>query len=402
VAGLFVGLATLDLVYRVAEAPTADRKVQATGQELAAGGPAANAAVTFAALRGGTGAPAGEVVLVTALGRHPLAAVVAEELASRQVTVLDATPDRAEPPAVSSAWVVAGSGERSVVSVNAGGVSAVPPAGLAGLAATAPVLLVDGHHLALAVAAATAARAAGRPVLLDGGSWKPGLDALLPLVDLAACGADFRPPGGPVTDLLDRYGVSAVAVTAGPDPIRWWRRAPDHPPIGRPFGRAGPGGGPLAEPGGGPLAGPGGGPPAGPGGGSPAEPGGGAPAGRAESDGGRLAGRAESGGGQVAGPGGGPPAGRLLTAGEVSVPGIEAVDTLGAGDAFHGALAWAEAVRSARPELPAALGFAARIAAIRCETAGQRRWLADPRLAELASGWLAAGQRLRPRPRSPR
>ncbi len=349
VAGLFVGLATLDLVYRVAEVPTADRKVQATGQELAAGGPAANAAVTFAALRGMTGVPAGDVVLVSALGRHPLAAVVAEELASRQVTVLDATPDRAEPPAVSSAWVLAGSGARSVVSVNAGGVVAVPPTGLASLAATAPVLLVDGHHLALAVAAATAARAAGRPVLLDGGSWKPGLDALLPLVDLAACGADFRPPGGPVTDLLDRYGVPAVAVTAGPDPIRWWRRAPDHPPTGPPPDRAEPGGGPRAE------------------------------------------------------SGGGPRAGSLLTAGEVSVPGVEAVDTLGAGDAFHGALAWAGAVRStAWPELAAALGFAARIAAIRCETAGPRRWLADPRLGELARGWLAAGQRLRPRPRSPR
>ena len=309
VAGLFVGLATLDLVYRVPEPPTADRKVQAAGQELAAGGPAANAAVTFAALRAPTGAPAGAVVLVTALGRHPLAAVVAGELASRQVTVRDATPARVEPPAVSSAWVVAGSGERSVVSVNADGVAAEPPAQLAGLAAAAPVLLVDGHHLALAVAAGSAARAAGRPVLLDAGSWKPGLGALLPLVDLAACAADFRVPGADSADasataLLD-HGVPAVAVTAGPGAIRWWRRAP------------------------------------------------------------------------------------TPSAGEVPVPAVDAVDTLGAGDAFHGALAWAYATAPRHaPDLPAALAFAAQVAAVRCETAGPRRWLGDPRLAGLAREWL--------------
>jgi sugar/nucleoside kinase (ribokinase family) len=50
--GLFVGLSTLDIVYRVAAPPGPDEKVQAAGQDLAAGGPATNAAVTFAALGG--------------------------------------------------------------------------------------------------------------------------------------------------------------------------------------------------------------------------------------------------------------------------------------------------------------------------------------------------------------
>ena len=42
--------------------------------------------------------------------------------------------------------------------------------------------------------AATVARLAGIPVLLDGGSWKPGLERLIPLVDAAVLSADFAPP----------------------------------------------------------------------------------------------------------------------------------------------------------------------------------------------------------------
>jgi sugar/nucleoside kinase (ribokinase family) len=248
---------------------------------------------------------------VTALGRHPLAGYAAAELTSRGVTVLDATPEWAGPPAVSSAWVVQGSGERSVVSVNAGGIDAPPPASLAEVVRAAAVVLVDGHHPRLAIATASAARAAGRPVLLDGGSWKPGLDALLSLVDVAVCAAEFRLPGtdsaaDSAAELRRRYGVPAVAVTAGPSPVRWWQGDPA---------------------------------------GSPA-------------------------------------------AGEVAVPSVSAQDTLGAGDAFHGALAWAFAVAD-RADLATALGFAADVAAVRCETAGPRGWLADPRLADLARGWLA-------------
>jgi sugar/nucleoside kinase (ribokinase family) len=326
--GLFVGLSTLDIVYRVAAPPGPDEKVQAAGQELAAGGPVANAAVTFAALGG---AP----TLVTPLGRHVLARHAAAELASRGVTVLDAALDRAEPPALSSVYVVEATGERSVVSVNAAGADPDVPAGLAAMAAGAPVVLLDGQHRRLALAAATAARSAGRLVVLDAGSWKPALPDLLPLLDVAACSAAFRVPGtGSVEEsaaaLRDRYGVPAVAVTAGSAPVRWW------------------------------YAG---------------------------------------------------------AAGEVPVPAVTARDTLGAGDAFHGALAWAlaaargdegsaadaarssqhraaaglvgaDARRGRRPGaagFAAALEFAAQVAALRCETPGPRAWLDDPRLPVLAA-----------------
>jgi sugar/nucleoside kinase (ribokinase family) len=83
--------------------------------------------------------------------------------------------------------------------------------------------------------------------------------------------------------------------------------------------------------------------------------------------------------------------------GEVLLPIIEAVDTLGAGDAFHGALAWAYATAAdvtapdGPPGLGDALAFAGWVATIRCETAGPRAWLDDGRVAVLAHTWLANG-----------
>ena len=63
-AGLFVGLVTLDLVQRVDKAPGPNEKVVAFAADIAAGGPATNAAVTFAAL-------GGRATLVTSRGPVP-------------------------------------------------------------------------------------------------------------------------------------------------------------------------------------------------------------------------------------------------------------------------------------------------------------------------------------------
>jgi sugar/nucleoside kinase (ribokinase family) len=297
---LAVGLCTVDVVYAVDRPPGPDEKVVARSQQIAAGGPATGAAVTVAALGGAS-------TLVTALGRHPLAAFAAGEVGSRGVVVLDAAPDRTDPPALSSA-VVAADGRRSVVSVNAAGSRVEPPSELTTLARGAAALLIDGHHADLALAAAAGAAAGRRPVVLDGGSWKPALADLLPLVDIAVCSAVFRAPGaGSVEEsaaiLRDAHRVPFVAVTAGPAPVRWWSRQ---------------------------------------------------------------------------------------GSGEVRVPTVHAVDTLGAGDAFHGAVAYAVANSCPGSPVPeeaavAALEYAAEVAVIRCQTAGPRAWLADPRLTRLSA-----------------
>ncbi|GAB3454552.1 PfkB family carbohydrate kinase [Actinophytocola sediminis] len=197
-----VGLCTVDLVQRVERLPAPGQKVQSISVELAAGGPAANAAVAVSALGGRAG-------LSTVLGSHPLARLAFQDLTDCGVRVTDVLPQRVAPPPVSAVSVRDSDGERTVVSANAAGVTAVADVDLTGAGA----LLLDGHHPELALRAARAARAAGVPVVLDAGSWRPVMAELLELVDVCACSATFASPAPLVNPVVIR--------TAGPDPVRW-------------------------------------------------------------------------------------------------------------------------------------------------------------------------------------
>jgi sugar/nucleoside kinase (ribokinase family) len=230
VRGLFVGLVTLDLVQRVARRPGANEKVLAQRSELAAGGPAAVAAVTFSSL-------GGRSVLLSALGPGPLGALAAGELERAGVHVVDAWAAGAD-LSISAITVLDATGERSVVSRNAEDMRAAVPGDLPALTEDAEVVLLDGHHPDLAVAAAAAAQGAGVPVVLDCGSPKQVYTELVGLTDVAVCSASFvagRPHGSnawgsnaggfdAVAAVLLAEGARLVAMTAGAAPVRWQTR----------------------------------------------------------------------------------------------------------------------------------------------------------------------------------
>ncbi|SEF28602.1 Sugar or nucleoside kinase, ribokinase family [Amycolatopsis pretoriensis] len=200
---LLAGLCTVDVVQRVDELPAPGEKVQSLRVDVAAGGPATNAAVTAAAL-------GAEATLLTVLGAHPLAALARADLEAHGVHLIDLAPTLADPPPVSAVAVRDRDGERTVISRNAAErhfhVKVPLP--------EADVVLLDGHYPELALAVARGTRA---PVVLDAGSWKPVLDELLPLVDVAACSAHFTAP----EPGLHARGVPTVITTAGPGPVRW-------------------------------------------------------------------------------------------------------------------------------------------------------------------------------------
>ncbi|MEY9989144.1 sugar/nucleoside kinase (ribokinase family) [Streptomyces sp. V4I8] len=217
-AGLFVGLCTLDVIQLVDHVPAPDEKLTARQQVVGAGGPATNAAVAFAHLGGAAS-------LLTAIGSHPMGHAITADLDRAGVTVSDLAADSVEPPAVSCALVTASSGERAVASTNATGHRLGPPDNLDTWVAACDIVEFDGHHGELAQATAQVARAAGRRTVLDGGSWKPGTENLLPSIDVAVCSADFRPPGTdtPADTLrfLRDHGVMWSAVSHGGQPIVW-------------------------------------------------------------------------------------------------------------------------------------------------------------------------------------
>jgi sugar/nucleoside kinase (ribokinase family) len=216
-SGLFVGLATLDVIQRVERPPGPDEKVIAKRADIAAGGPATGAALAFAAL-------GGRATLLSSLGSGLLAGLVRDDLERHRVKVVDQARGTTD-VAVSAVAIIDATGERSVVSRNAEDVEVSAPDDLEHRVDEADVVLVDGHHPQLALMAANHARACGVTVVLDAGSWKPVLTELLPLTTMAVCSSAFRLPGGkPSPASLIEQGPEFVAVTDGPNAVRWYTR----------------------------------------------------------------------------------------------------------------------------------------------------------------------------------
>lgn len=214
--GVFVGLSTVDLIYGVPAFPSANSKQFAQQFELVGGGPALNASVAFSRL-------GGEVLLVSQVGAHPLASLIKEDLVRQNVRLVDLSPGDETPPIVAAAIISGETGDRCVVAAKTERRGKVPERLFTALLDGIDVVLVDGHLLEPSIHAAKAARVSQIPVVMDGGKWKEGWEALLPLVDYAVCSSDFHPPGvtgkGDTLRYLEDVGVQYCAITDGSRPI---------------------------------------------------------------------------------------------------------------------------------------------------------------------------------------
>lgn len=218
--GIFIGLTTVDLIYYAPKPPSANEKVVATDLQLAAGGPATNAAVIFAAL-------GGKATLLSVIGQHPLTQLIQDDLANCQVNAIDLDPRYAQPPSLSAITVSESTGDRAIISKNAQGqqrISCDISGQLVEQCEAHTVLLIDGHQQEVGLTLAQRAALEKLPVVLDGGSWKPGLEKLLPYVNYMICSANFHPPNCgnelEIVQFLHQYNPNAsIAITHGEHPI---------------------------------------------------------------------------------------------------------------------------------------------------------------------------------------
>jgi sugar/nucleoside kinase (ribokinase family) len=280
---LFVGLTTWDLIYRAEAPPRPNQKIVASDFIAAAGGPATNAAIAFQHL-------GGQARLMSGLGKSAIAPLIHNELKNLGLQHYDLLPNSDALPPLSSIIVTESTGDRAVVCLNATKTPAVAldiPEGLLALMPSVDIVLLDGHQIEVGGAIAAIARDLGIPVVLDGGSWKPGLEKLLPWIDYAVCSANFHPPEGETFDYLSKMGIGAIAITRGNQPIDYFYKQ----------------------------------------------------------------------------------------RGTIDVPIIHPVDTLGAGDIFHGAFCSAIARQHGFVE---ALAIAAQVAAHACQFFGTREWMQHP------------------------
>ncbi|NEQ34126.1 MAG: sugar kinase [Leptolyngbya sp. SIO4C5] len=216
--GLFVGMTTLDLIYQVPRVPQANEKLVASTSLMTAGGPATNAAIAFQSL--------GNIAqLMSVLGQHPLSGLLRQELQQQQVQSFDLMPHYAQMLPASSILVTQSTGDRAVVSRNAVDLQAAPhnlPPEL-----TAEVVLIDGHQMAVSQRVAQQAKVQQIPVVIDGGSWKPGFEHVLPQATYAICSENFYPPGCQSTPEVVAYlqdlGIAQIAITHGDRPIEFWQ-----------------------------------------------------------------------------------------------------------------------------------------------------------------------------------
>jgi sugar/nucleoside kinase (ribokinase family) len=280
-SALFVGLVTLDLIYLADSPPQNNQKLVATDYTVAAGGPATNAAVTFSYL-------GNQAKLLSVLGSHSMTQLILTDLTNYQIAIIDLDSNKTISPPVSSIIVTQSTGERAVISINAVNTQASGNSIPANILENIDIVLIDGHQMAVSKIIAQTAKIHNIPIVIDGGSWKPGFEEILPFVEYAICSDNFFPPNchnlEEVIAYLQNFNIPYIAITQGENPIQYINSG---------------------------------------------------------------------------------------NRGAINVPQIQPVDTLGAGDIFHGAFCH----YILRENFTTALTKAANIAAKSCQSFGTRRWM---------------------------
>lgn len=243
-SAIFAGLSTFDVIHQVKHLPQSNQKTFCDRDDYAAGGPATNAAVTYSALMNvyckAKNREPGKTQLWTRLGRGAMADFARQDIAHHGIHIVDAAHGDANILPTALILVEEETGNRAVSS------KAVRTWGSASFGKTddelsaaaqtfhnfealqPEIVLVDGHHVDIATAALSCAQshAAPKAVILDGGSYKAGLEQLLPHVTMAICSDNFMPPGcdsnKEVVDYFAEYGVTKVVRTRGDKDILYW------------------------------------------------------------------------------------------------------------------------------------------------------------------------------------
>lgn len=212
---LFIGLTTLDIQYFVDEYPSTNVKVKTEAPLLAAGGPAANAAITFAAL-------GGQVDFYTCIGENLFAELLKNDLAYFGVNVFDQFRHRFFEPIVATIITATNSSERTIFTHH--------PAELNEFRMTDglnvknyDLIFTDGFYPELSLPLMEKAKFLEIPVVFDGGSWKNHLIKLLDKIDFAICSGNFQPPTcykpADVIKYMHGKGIRNVAISQGENEI---------------------------------------------------------------------------------------------------------------------------------------------------------------------------------------
>lgn len=206
--GLFVGLCLLDVVfYHDRPLPKEDAKIKIEDVRAHVGGPAANAAITYALL-------GGESVVVSFLGNSSIAKILKEMMAELGIRVVDLCEDD-EAKCISSVYVNTADSTRTILS------GRKAPERLKSLDLLekeideSDFILYDAHFEQIEDKLFQTAKRGNKEIVIDVGSWIDTFERILKYDPILICSEVFEKEGKNGLELMEEYGYRRAAITRG-------------------------------------------------------------------------------------------------------------------------------------------------------------------------------------------
>jgi len=216
IKGLFVGLTTLDFLYRVGKAPLENQKMAAEKGLCVTGGPTTNAALVFAHL-------GGQVRLLSAIGNHPISNIIKLELKEFGVEHVELTPNRNSLPDLASVIISNQTGSRTIVGAVDPSIDTIENLNFDKLLEEINLVYFDCHQLRACLPLAKEAKKRNIKIIVDAGFFNPLVDELLNIATAVICSANFKTLKSntkqTILSELSIKGIEFAAISDGEHPL---------------------------------------------------------------------------------------------------------------------------------------------------------------------------------------
>lgn len=215
--GLFAGLAGLDITYYQNRFPQENLKSKTLDYQTFIGGPAANAAITYAIL-------GGRSTLITCLGDTVIAKAIKSEFSQTyKVTVIDLAAGSELLPSLSSIFVNTKKATRTIWSGQQQ-FKILQERNLETLIYKASFCFSDCNLPEITVDFLHKSRELQKEIVLDPGSWKPHFPTCLSLADEVIASVNCRPKESDLFTFLKETAVKKLAITDGGNDTYWFQK----------------------------------------------------------------------------------------------------------------------------------------------------------------------------------
>lgn len=216
VKGVFAGLTGLDITYYQTEIPEENFKSRTNDYDTFIGGPAANAAITYAIL-------GGDATLLTCLGDSVIAKSIKTEFKEEYgVKVIDLAKSSKNLPSISSILVHTGHATRTIWSGQQQFTN-IDVEIIEETVRKASFCFSDCNLPEVTIPFLNHAAFLQKRIVLDPGSWKPHFPKCLPLGDEVIASVNCKPEGDiDLVTFLKRENVKKIAITDGERITHWY------------------------------------------------------------------------------------------------------------------------------------------------------------------------------------